>query len=95
MLFRIVQEALRNIVKHAQASRAEIRVEFNENKTKVTITDNGIGFEVPRDLSDLSRSNKFGLLGMEERVQLLDGSLIAQSELGKGTTIIVEAPVWG
>jgi two-component system sensor histidine kinase DegS len=93
LLFRIVQEALRNIAKHAQASRAEVTVEFDERKIAVTIRDNGIGFQPPENLGALPYKGKLGLAGMQERVQLLGGSLKLDSESGKGTTVFVEAPI--
>ena len=92
ILFRIVQEALRNIYRHAQASQAEVIIDFRESKLQMTISDNGKGFQLPRTVSDLSRTGKLGLVGMEERVRLLGGSIRIQSEQGKGTTVIVEAP---
>jgi signal transduction histidine kinase len=93
LLFRIVQESLRNIAKHAKATRAEVKVEFGEDKVTVTINDNGIGFEPPDDLGALTPAGKLGLAGMQERVQLLGGRLKLESEPGKGTKIFVEAPV--
>ena len=93
LLFRLVQEALRNIGKHSHASNAEVFIRFEEGKTIVTIKDNGIGFQPPEKISDLSRSGKLGLVGMQERVRLLDGSLEVQSEAGKGTSVIIEAPI--
>lgn len=93
LLFRVVQEALRNIGKHSRASNAEVSIKFEESKTTVIVRDNGTGFQLPVKISDLSRSGKLGLVGMEERVQLLNGSLKVESEPGKGTSVIVEAPV--
>ena len=93
LLFRIVQEALRNTAKHAQASKAEVNVEFDESKIMVAISDNGIGFQPPENLGALPYTGKLGLAGMQERVQLLGGSLKLESELGKGTTVFIEAPV--
>jgi PAS domain S-box-containing protein len=93
LFFRIVQEALWNTAKHAQASRAEVKLRFDENKTGVTISDDGIGFQPPENLGDLPYIGKLGLAGIQERVQLLGGSLKIESELGKGTTIFVKAPV--
>ncbi len=93
ILFRIVQEALRNIGRHSHASKAEVLIRFGEGKTTVIIRDNGIGFQLPDKVSDLSRSGKLGLVGMQERVRLLDGSLEVKSEPGKGTTVTVEAPI--
>jgi len=93
LLFRIVQEALSNTAKHAQASKAKVKVEFDQDKIKVTISDNGIGFQLPESLGTLPYAGKLGLVGMQERVQLLRGSLKIESELGKGTTVSVEVPV--
>jgi PAS domain S-box-containing protein len=93
LLFRIVQEALRNAARHAQASMVKVNIEFSDAKITTTVEDNGKGFELPENIGDLSRTGKLGLVGMQERAQLLGGSLRLQSELGKGTTIIVEAPI--
>jgi PAS domain S-box-containing protein len=92
LLFRIVQEAVNNIRKHAQASEAEVVMEFAEDRTKVTISDNGRGFELSERVGALPRSGKLGLAGIQERARLLDGTLQVQSALGKGTTLIVEVP---
>jgi PAS domain S-box-containing protein len=93
ILFRIVQEALRNVAKHAQASKAEVKIEFEKQKTRVTISDDGIGFELPESLGDLPHTGKLGLAGMQERVQLLGGNLKLKSKPGKGTTVIATAPI--
>lgn len=93
LLFRIVQEALRNIAKHAKASRADVEIKFDENKITVTISDDGKGFEPPENLGALTPTGKLGLAGMQERVQLLGGNLNLESKPGKGTKISVETPV--
>jgi len=93
IIFRIVQEALRNVEKHAQASRVEVRIEFAKGKTKVTIRDNGKGFDLKRGLADLPRAGKLGVAGMEERVRLLNGTMTIESEPGKGTRVMIEAPI--
>jgi two-component system sensor histidine kinase DegS len=93
LLFRIVQEALRNIAKHAEATRAEVEVKFDEDKITITVSDNGKGFEPPESFGALTPTGKLGLAGMQERVQLLGGRLKLESEPGKGTKIFVEAPV--
>ncbi|HXX59574.1 MAG TPA: PAS domain S-box protein, partial [Dehalococcoidales bacterium] len=92
LLFRIVQESLSNIRKHAAATRAKIIFEFNESQTVVTITDNGKGFTPPERLSDLAGLAKLGLAGMAERARLLDGGLRLDSESGKGTSVILTVP---
>jgi len=93
IIFRIVQEALRNVEKHAQASRVEVAIEFGEGKTKVSICDNGKGFDLKGSLADLPRTGKLGLAGMEERVRLLNGTLKIESESGKGTRVMIEVPI--
>jgi PAS domain S-box-containing protein len=93
ILFRIVQEALRNIAKHAQATKAEVKVEFDKHKVQATINDDGVGFELPQSLGDLVQTGKLGLAGMQERVQLLGGSLKLKSEVGGGTTIVARVPI--
>jgi len=91
-LFRIAQEAMRNMWRHSQATRTEITVEFGKSKTKITVRDNGKGFKIPKTMNDLARDGKLGLAGMQERAQLLGGSITAQSELGKGSSITVDIP---
>lgn len=92
LAFRIVQEALNNTRRHAQASKTCVRIVFSQTRTKVTISDNGRGFQPPKRLDDLPRSGMLGLAGIQERVRLLGGTLKVQSDLGKGTTLIVEIP---
>ncbi len=92
VLFRITQEAMRNVWRHSQATSAEIRVEFNESKTRITVSDNGKGFHLPQKLSDLARDSKLGLAGMQERAQLIGATLTVKSELDKGSSITVELP---
>ena len=93
MIFRIVQEAIRNIGKHSQASKAEVTVKFEQKETTITVKDNGVGFQLLESVGDLTRAGKLGLAGMQERAQLLGGSLSIQSEPGIGTTIVVKASV--
>jgi len=93
LIFRIVQEAVNNVGRHAEASYVEVTVEFYEDKIVVTVRDNGKGFELPRTLGELARIGKLGLAGMEERARLLGGNLRVQSEPGKGTTVVTSAPV--
>ena len=93
VLFRIVQEALRNVARHSVASQAQVTAVFNEQTIKVTIEDNGKGFALPEIITDLSRLGKLGLTGMQERARLLGGSLKVESGPGKGTTVIVEVPI--
>lgn len=91
-LYRIAQEALNNTRKHAQASRVETVVEFGADRVRVSVQDDGQGFEMPASLSDLATLGRFGFVGMHERVQLLRGTLTVRSELGKGMTIVADVP---
>jgi len=93
MLFRITQEALRNVWRHSQATDAEVTVEFEVRRIKITIKDNGKGFDLPGSVGDLTRSGKLGLAGMQERARLVGGSVDIRSEAGKGTAITIEAPI--
>lgn len=93
MLFRIAQEALRNMWRHSQATEAELIVEFEVGRIRITVKDNGKGFDLPSSVGDLTRSGKLGLAGMQERARLLGGDIKIESEPGKGTSITVEAPI--
>ena len=93
VLFRITQEALRNVWKHADAHHAEVHVEFDDTSIRIEITDDGKGFVPPASVADLPRYGMLGLAGMQERVRLIDGVLSVNSEPGKGTRIVAELPV--
>jgi signal transduction histidine kinase len=87
-LYRIVQEALTNVVRHAQASTVGILLKRGRGKLKMFIEDDGIGF----DPEQVSQADRMGLLGMRERAEMLGGTLTIESTPGKGTSIIVEVP---
>jgi len=91
-LFRIVQEALRNVEKHAQATRAEVTINFGADKTQLSISDNGEGFQLSEEMGDLPRQGKLGLAGIQERARLLGASLRIHSESAQGTTVNIEVP---
>ncbi|NIN65709.1 MAG: GAF domain-containing protein, partial [Anaerolineae bacterium] len=93
VLFRIVQEALNNVRRHSQASKVVTVVDFGEDSIRITVDDNGQGFELPDRTGDLAAMGKLGLVGMHERAYLLDGTLTMRSEPGKGTTVTVDVPV--
>jgi len=92
LLFRIVQEALNNIRRHARASEAQVAMEFDGGEVKVTISDNGRGFELREGVDDLPRIGKLGLAGMRERARLLGGTLEVKSVPGEGTTLVINIP---
>ncbi len=88
-VFRIMQEALTNIARHAKATRVDVELKIDYDTLGLTITDNGVGME-----SDPFKNTKsFGLLGMRERAKFMDGDLRIISEKGKGTVINLEVPV--
>jgi two-component system sensor histidine kinase DegS len=93
VLFRIAQEALRNVWKHSQAGSAQVNLEFMDGKTRLTVSDNGKGFVPPPDIGALPKSDKLGLTGMLERAHLLGGTLSINSSPGQGTSIIAELPL--
>jgi two-component system sensor histidine kinase DegS len=93
VLFRIVQEGLNNIQRHSGASEASVAVDCQETEIMVTISDNGKGFMLPRQLSDFASQGKLGLTGMAERIRLVGGEIEVNSQIGKGTKIIVKVPI--
>jgi signal transduction histidine kinase len=86
-IYRLVQEAMTNVAKHAQATRARIKVEEDERSVTVTVEDDGSGFD------EQAAHDGFGLLGMRERVGLRGGDLEIRSEPGKGTRVTARLPV--
>ncbi|MFQ5988271.1 MAG: sensor histidine kinase, partial [Dehalococcoidia bacterium] len=92
-VFRIVQEAITNIVRHAGAESTSISLEFRESSIGVYIEDDGTGFDLDEVMSSADRRRGLGLLGMKERVELLGGSLSLRSRPGLGTQVAVEIPL--
>ena len=90
LLFRVVQEALKNIIRHTQATKVIVGVQFARKRIKVIISDNGRGFELPRELSDFASQGKIGLFSMKERVRLCGGALSIKSRPDKGTEVKIE-----
>jgi signal transduction histidine kinase len=104
VLFRIVQEALTNVRKHARAKRVSIGLAKEDGKVVVSVQDDGVGFEKqtapPRSSGDLILrggwripAGHFGLIGIQERVTQLGGRLDLTSAPGQGTTLRVEIPL--
>jgi signal transduction histidine kinase len=89
-LFRIVQEALNNVVKHAQTDRAEVRLRLRDELVSLLVEDPGVGFDPTRVSSGASH---LGLTSMRERVRALGGTLEIESQPGAGTRIKVEVPL--
>jgi len=91
--FRITQEAVNNIGKHSQATEAFVCIEFAGEKTNLTISDNGKGFNLAESINALPRSGKLGLAGIQERAHLLGGTIQVTSSPDNGTCLTVEIPV--
>ncbi|UPM54137.1 sensor histidine kinase [Gottfriedia acidiceleris] len=88
-IFRIIQEAVQNACKHANPSTISVRLDFLGNKINVFVQDDGVGFPIGKSQSE----NSFGLIGMKERVKLLNGDFIIESLLDVGTTIRITLDV--
>jgi signal transduction histidine kinase len=92
-LFRIAQEALNNVRRHASAHQTTVTVSFDRNNLQMVVADDGRGFEAPERFVDFVASGRLGLVGMYERARILGGTLQIDSQPGKGTRVIVVAPV--
>ncbi len=91
-LYRIVQEALTNVLKHAQATHVSLILERRNGTISVILEDNGAGFDVDAVLASPEKARRLGLRGMRERIALLGGELEVESSPGSGTTIFVHLP---
>jgi len=92
-LFRVIQEAINNIIKHACAKNVIISLDFKKHAIRVHIQDDGRGFDVQEARSTKDRPRGLGLLGMKERVELINGKLTIRSHPGgNGTEINIEIP---
>ncbi len=92
-LFRITQEALRNVAKHAHATNVSVTLEFDTDEVTATIVDNGAGFDAPAVPGAYAQAGHFGLMGMQERAQLFGGRVYIKSERGKGTKVVAYVPI--
>ena len=87
--YRVVQEAIQNILKHSSAAEASVMIRLNEQIIDVLIWDNGKGFNTKSD----TYTEGIGFLGMKERIKTLNGTMAIESDVRKGTTIRVKIPV--
>jgi PAS domain S-box-containing protein len=92
VLYRVAQEALTNIARHAKARRVEVKIQKLDHTVCLTITDDGKGFK-PELLLQKRKQQRLGLVGMRERAQMVMGTFTIQSEPGKGTTVRVQIPL--
>jgi signal transduction histidine kinase len=91
--YRIVQEALTNVVRHAQASHVSIRLSVADDKLSLDVSDDGVGFDVSQHWFDQKTGRGFGLLGIQERAERLGGRAYMDSQRGRGTRLRVEIPI--
>ncbi|MFD1706916.1 sensor histidine kinase [Siminovitchia sediminis] len=86
-LFRLIQEAVHNALKHAEAQTIQVKVEMLPDKIYVLIKDDGVGFDV-----NVKKSGSYGMIGMRERVEILDGIFSIHSKKGAGTVVSIKIP---
>ncbi len=91
--FRVAQEAITNIMRHAEAQRIKVQIRNLETELQMTIDDDGRGFDVPAAFERATQGESLGLLGMRERVQLLGGKLEITTESGRGTFLQARFPI--
>ncbi|KYC67330.1 MAG: sensor histidine kinase [Weizmannia coagulans] len=87
-LFRLIQESVQNALKHAKATEIQVKSELRKNSFIATVKDNGVGFDI-RSI----REGAFGIVGMRERVSLLNGEISIHSKIGAGTLVIIQIPM--
>lgn len=92
-LFRVVQEAITNIAKHAEADNVVISLEFNHSTISIEVEDDGRGFDIASLSRAADKSGGLGLMGMKERIGLLDGTLTLDSEPSRGTRLSIKVPL--
>ena len=91
LVYRLVQEALTNVVKHARTASARVSLTADGSHVSLSVADRGAGFDVARALQAVDDAG-FGLRGMRDRVQFFGGRFTLRSEPGEGTTIVAEVP---
>jgi two-component system sensor histidine kinase UhpB len=92
-LYRITQEALTNVRKHAQATHVKVSLAFETGQVRLQIEDDGVGFQVPPAMTDFARRDSFGIMGIQERALALGGSVEIQSSPEDGTCVLVVLPI--
>ena len=91
-VYRIVQEALNNVAKHAHATHAQVNIEMEEDGLLVTVEDDGSGFNVD-ELADGDRSKALGVASMRQRAEMLGGQIVLESLVGRGTKVTAGIPL--
>lgn len=94
-LYRVIQEALTNVVRHARASQVSLILERRDNELLAIIEDDGCGFVPEEVLAEGEGGKHLGLFGMQERVALVGGTFTIESSPGQGTTVYIKVPIGG
>lgn len=92
-LYRITQEALNNVRRHALATQVRVCLAFEPDRIRITVQDNGRGFVASQEQPDLTSQQRLGLMGMDERARSQGGTVTQQSKPGQGTTVTVDVPL--
>ncbi|QTC40464.1 sensor histidine kinase [Bacillus sp. V3] len=87
-LFRLIQECVQNALKHAESTHIQVKVEIKKDKITVVVKDNGKGFD-----KETQKTGSFGIMGMKERVDLLEGDITIDSKIGAGTVVLIQVPL--
>ncbi len=91
-IYRILQETLNNVKKHAHATQVKVIAQFTKSQVKLIVRDDGRGFQVPESLTDFASDGSFGIMGLEERAHLFGGHINVQSEPEQGTIVRLVMP---
>jgi signal transduction histidine kinase len=91
--YRMAQEALSNITRHAQAKQASIMISFSPSSVTLQVEDNGVGFNLSKNQAEYAANGHYGLLGLNERADLIGATLDIRTSPGKGTSLKVTLPV--
>lgn len=91
-LFRLVQESLNNVLKHAKATEVNLVIRMGDKDVAVVVKDNGVGFDLEKVMEE-KKGKSFGLIGMRERVEMLEGKLEIKTAPGKGTEVWILIPI--
>jgi signal transduction histidine kinase len=91
-LYRLAQESLNNVRRHAQASEVQLRLAYEAERVTLQVQDNGVGFAAPTDWSELLKQGQLGLMGIHERARLFGGKATISSTPGRGTMVTIEVP---
>ena len=92
-LYRLAQESLSNVRRHAHASQVKVTLTYGTDTVELDIADDGVGFDAPSDPSDLMRSGRLGIMGIHERARLFGGRAMIRSLPGEGTAVRVVIPI--